>query len=322
VQADAYTSQGGAREIAIDSISRKRQIDSQGLQDSLRWSNQKLAQLEAGEKLVGTQIAQAQAFARAKQAVLDNRRGDLRRQEALLNGGYISRSAYETHAREVVEAQADVNAADQDAADQAVSALQREILILRESRLSGLAARGSAETSVRRLLAESAQDEQRAYLENERIMVAPEDGQVAGIVVRAGDRVIENHTAMRLLAPDGKLALSAYALARDVGLLRSDDPVAIRYDPYPYQKFGVHRGTMLSIAKIPLKASEIDMPLPQPGAYYYRIDIAPAAQCVRVRAECEPLKVGMSSRVRIRTERRSILEWILNPLYGTANAAP
>ena len=95
----------------------------------------------------------------------------------------------------------------------------------------------------------------------------------------------------------------------------------LRYEAYPYQKFGQHGGTITLIAKAPLKADEAGIasaaPVGRdPGQSLYRIIIKPDRAVVPVYGRDEPLQVGMQLEAHILAETRPLYQWVLDPLYS------
>jgi membrane fusion protein len=125
---------------------------------------------------------------------------------------------------------------------------------------------------------------------------------------------------------DGELQVQLFAPSRTVGFVAVGQPVLLRYDAFPYQKFGLHKGVISGISNSPF--ARTDLP-PQvvgsipgnaatPNEALYRIDVQLARQDVNIYGHREPLKVGMTVEADVIQDRRKIWEWMLEPVLAAA----
>ncbi len=68
------------------------------------------------------------------------------------------------------------------------------------------------------------------------------------------------------------------------------------------------------ISRSALRAEELPVPT-DPAETYYRITVGLAKQGVLAYGKLEPLQPGMEVRADILLDRRTLLEWLLDPLY-------
>jgi membrane fusion protein len=103
--------------------------------------------------------------------------------------------------------------------------------------------------------------------------------------------------------------------------------VSLRFDAYPYQKFGQFKGLVreISLNTIPigelLPSSNSSMtPLGKAvvnaSEPVYRIRVQLASQQLVAFNKTHSLKPGMQLTASLVLEHRSIAEWVLAPLYG------
>ena len=97
----------------------------------------------------------------------------------------------------------------------------------------------------------------------------------------------------------------------------------LRYQAFPYQKFGHHAGQVLQVSRTPLQATELaGLPLPEAmkGAAsaepLYRITVALDAQAVKAYGQPQPLAAGMQLEADVLLDRRRLIEWIFEPLLS------
>ena len=96
------------------------------------------------------------------------------------------------------------------------------------------------------------------------------------------------------------------------------DRVLLRYQAYPYQKFGHQIGKVERITRSALSGADLGIPLgkAQPGESYYRVTVELAKQSVTAYGQQEQLKPGMGLDADILGEKRRLIEWIFEPLYS------
>ncbi|MGF6331990.1 multidrug efflux pump subunit AcrA (membrane-fusion protein) [Pseudomonas sp. BS3782 TE3695] len=127
---------------------------------------------------------------------------------------------------------------------------------------------------------------------------------------------------MSIVPANSRLQAELYAPSKAIGFVRTGDPVMVRYQAYPYQKFGQHRGNVLSISKATMSAAELasmtgSVPgLGLSGEQIYRIRVDVEAQSVLAYGKPRPLQTGMLVEADILHETRRLYEWVLEPLYS------
>jgi len=199
---------------------------------------------------------------------------------------------------------------------------QREIEQLlarqREIPLQGQVRQGEIE----RDRAEIAQAQAEALARQRIELRAPQDGIVTGVVALAGQSVSPAAALASLLPADTRLQAHLFAPSSAVGLVHEQQPVLLRYQAFPYQKFGLQKGQVVEVSRAPLQAAELaGLPLPAAagtGEPLYRITVALERQAVDAHGAPQALVPGMQLDADILLERRRLIEWIFEPLLGVA----
>jgi len=96
--------------------------------------------------------------------------------------------------------------------------------------------------------------------------------------------------------------------------------VNLRFRAYPYQKFGVHRGSVVDVSTASSFAGELigvdaTSSIFNQGEPLYRVIVKLDAQSVTTYGMQNPLHAGMLVDADILQETRKLYEWILEPLY-------
>ena len=123
---------------------------------------------------------------------------------------------------------------------------------------------------------------------------------------------------LSLLPGDTGLEAQILVPSRAIGFIAPGDRVLLRYQAYPYQKFGHHEGEVAGISRSALNPSEFGALVgnAQAGEPMYRVTVSLARQAVTAYGKDESLKPGMLVDADILGERRSLIEWIFEPLYS------
>lgn len=147
---------------------------------------------------------------------------------------------------------------------------------------------------------------------------APVAGAVSAQLVKPGQAVQAGQALLSLLPGDAGLEAELLVPSRAIGFIEPGDRVLLRYQAYPYQKFGHHAGSVARISRSALNPGELGALVgnAQAGEPLYRVTVALAKQTVTAYGNDEPLKPGMLVDADILGERRRLIEWIFEPLYS------
>ena len=118
---------------------------------------------------------------------------------------------------------------------------------------------------------------------------------------------------MSLLPNGSQLQAQLLVPSAAVGFIEPGDLVLLRYQAYPYQKFGHHRGRVIRVSRSAMVPATGDGQSTEP---YYRVLVALDQQSITAYGKPEPLRPGMRVDADILGERRKLYEWVLEPLYS------
>jgi membrane fusion protein len=151
---------------------------------------------------------------------------------------------------------------------------------------------------------------------------APVSGVVATQLVKPGQAVQAGQPLMSLLPRDGKLEAELLVPSRAIGFIEPGDRVLLRYQAFPYQKFGHHQGRVARISRSALSPTEAS-PLvsSRAGEPFYRVTVSLPHQSATAYGKAEPLKPGMLLDADVLGEHRTLIEWVLEPIYSIQGTA-
>jgi membrane fusion protein len=241
----------------------------------------------------------------------------LTRLESLRNDNFVSSAQVQTKTEELLGLKAQLQSLDRQRGTQL-----REIATLeaqrRELPLRAQAARGELDRDLAAVAQAAAENEAR-----QRIVVrAPQDGVVTGVLADSGQSVTPGVALASLLPADARLQAVLFAPSSAVGFVRSNQSVQLRYQAFPYQKFGHQSGEVVQVSRSPLQASELAaLPLQSAVAAaepLYRITVALDRQTVAAYGQSQALSPGMQLEADVLLDRRRLIEWLFEPVLGIA----
>lgn len=146
-------------------------------------------------------------------------------------------------------------------------------------------------------------------------VTAPLGGMVATQMVKPGQAVQVGQPLLSLLPGDGRLEAELLVPSRSVGFIEPGDKVLLRYQAYPYQKFGHQQGLVVRVSRSAINTGDWSGNA-NGGEPLYRVTVALGNQVVMAFGRPELLKPGMLLDADVLGERRRLIEWILEPLYS------
>ncbi len=155
------------------------------------------------------------------------------------------------------------------------------------------------------------------------IISAPGDGRVESLSVTEG-QMVNPGDSLAQLTPTG---INAYYLVlwlpnSSMPYVAPGDRVNIRYEAFPYQKFGQFSGKISSISSVPASAQEMSTYGSAPRApgggvdqAYYKVMITPDTTAFLLSNRELHLTSGMKAQSTLFLEERPLYQWILSPYY-------
>ncbi|HEY0960803.1 MAG TPA: HlyD family efflux transporter periplasmic adaptor subunit [Pseudomonadales bacterium] len=162
--------------------------------------------------------------------------------------------------------------------------------------------------------AELQKQQLRMTAEQDTIVAAPTRGRVAMVLRQPGMSVVAQEPVMMLL-PDGALLQAELWLPSSAsGFVARGQGVNLRYEAFPYQKFGVQHARIDAIAESAVQVQQNAPPL-------FRALATLDAQHIVAFGSPRPLRPGMALSADIVVDRRSLFEWLLEPLFSISGRA-
>jgi membrane fusion protein len=269
-------------------------------------------ELEQRVRAMAAELAQLDAAIATQDARLASSRHTLARYEALARQQFIAEAQLAQQRELVLDQQARLQALERSR-----TALQRE----RAAVDAALAAHRPKIATERAALERqiSALDQELAEYEARRTVVitAPADGVVTTILAEHGQSVTAGAPLLSIIPAGAALQAQLLVPSRAAGFLAIGQPVALRYQAFPFQRFGSSRGVVKEISRTLIAPGDTPLPvaLNEPA---YRVTVALDQQTVRAYEKDFPLQAGMLLDADIALDRRRLVDWLFEPLLAVA----
>lgn len=146
-------------------------------------------------------------------------------------------------------------------------------------------------------------------------LVAPSGGQVTWLQAKPGASVTAGRTLGVMMPEGSQLLAELWVPSSAIAFVSVGTDVRLMYDAFPYQKFGVGHGRIVKIARSPTSPDELPADL-QAVESQYRLLAALDDQQMQAYGKALALTPGMRLKADLILEKRSLLDWLLEPLLA------
>lgn len=288
--------------LSVDQV-REWRAETDSREQALRTAQETSRNLEeshaAALRIKDAEIAQARRETSFRTEHLRLMRDLLQRAEQLATSGLISDMELTSHRLSVTESQKNL--------EQARKTLAQE-----------LDERGAMETerARQRIVERSAAEESRIRISSLRQPLtatssgllevrAPYDAVVLDVTQQNGRVVAPGDALGQLTAPTADLQARLQMPEAGLAKIERQQRVRLRFDAYPYQRYGVVDGTVDWISPAAVEHRQ--------GSDF--VVVATISESgIRARGTTLPLRPGMKGEARITVGRRALIEYVLEPL--------
>lgn len=144
---------------------------------------------------------------------------------------------------------------------------------------------------------------------------SPITGTVTALQAREGQWQATNTPLLAIVPKEAVFQVELFVPSRAIGFLMPGQTVRIRYDAFPYRRFGVYEGSVSIISKHVLLPSELPVPL-ELKEPVYRVTVVLHDQCIHAYGRDFPLQAGMALEADVILDQQTLFEWILDPLLS------
>lgn len=150
-------------------------------------------------------------------------------------------------------------------------------------------------------------------------VISHRDGVVTSQLIDVGMVATTNQPMMTIIPEQGELEAVLLVPTRAYGFVKPEQTTLIRYQAFPYQRFGIHPGRIVEVSRSVILPNETQLPVAI-NEPVYRVVVKLADQHVDAYGESVPLQAGMLLEADILVDTRSLFEWLFEPLYSIRGA--
>lgn len=250
-------------------------------------------------------------------ATLDARhsliKSQLERYRPLVAEGHISRMEYDQTRSQELSVRSERQALLREISNQQDLLSQRRIdlQLLHQDAANNL-------DQLQARLSELTQQVAQLHGQSAHVITATRAGIVNNLQAREGQFVSSSDPVPLVTLADGSSPLVAHLLVpvRAAGFIAPGQRLNIRYDAFPYQKFGLYHGEITRVAKTPLLPGELLNAPFTVQETVYRVEARLAEQGVLGYGQSVPLISGMTLTADVELAERRLWQWLLEPIYS------
>ncbi|MBI1326915.1 MAG: HlyD family type I secretion periplasmic adaptor subunit [Alphaproteobacteria bacterium] len=139
-------------------------------------------------------------------------------------------------------------------------------------------------------------------------LTAPVDGVINHISVKTIGGVVEPaKPLMEIIPSGGDLKVRAKVSPNEIAFLHNDQPVRVKVTAYDAQKYGSLQGRVARVGSSTVSDDR--------GNVYFEVDVVTDKNHLGTAEKPLPITPGMLAQVDIITDQRTILEYLLKPVY-------
>ncbi|AOI77223.1 HlyD family secretion protein [Burkholderia sp. NRF60-BP8] len=318
VSGEIATQLGATREMVARQLKFQRERLQTDLAGQTQLSDEARRGLRVQAAALNDQLAQIaqQKIQRTRQAELSRRQLD--KLQAMREEGYVSNSQVEQQEGVLLDAQTRL----QDLARQRLDVDQQLDRIRQQLRELPLNTR-NRQNDIERKLAELDQSIAENEARRAVILRAPQASVVAALLAKPGQLVGAGQTVVSLLPQGAQLEAQLMVPSRAIGFVRAGARVVLRYEAYPFQKFGQQFGRVTEVSRTALTPQEVANLTGRTNVpeQLYRVVVALDRQDILAYGKPEALRPGMALEADVLIDRRRLIEWVLEPLYALGRRA-
>lgn len=146
-------------------------------------------------------------------------------------------------------------------------------------------------------------------------LYAPVRGRVGDVLVHPGDSVAAGQPMLRIYPAKSPSEIVLWGTSDALAFVEPGTKVTLRYDAYPYEKYGARNGTVTRVSRVPTQPEDVERLTGQRvDAPVYRMFVSPAEQTISTPEGNQPLLPGATLTADLLTGRERIYEVLLEPL--------
>ncbi|RLP53722.1 MAG: HlyD family efflux transporter periplasmic adaptor subunit [Ketobacter sp.] len=146
---------------------------------------------------------------------------------------------------------------------------------------------------------------------------APVTGTTSAILIEPGQLATPDKPLLSILPVNSHMQAHLLVPSKAIGFITTGQPVSLRYEAFPFQRFGSQPGKITEMSRVMIAANETLLPirLQEPA---YRVVVEPAQQSLLAYRQTLPLQSGMLLEADILLDKQPLYRWVFDPLFSLA----
>ena len=259
---------------------------------------------------LATELEQAQAQMELQRSRVASAERTVKRQQELVAEHFLSEAALQQKQDELLDQRsllANLN--------RSITGLRRDLAAARIELASASLKRANNAALIGRQMSELQQQLTEADTRRSVVLTAAADGTVTTILAEVGQAANPGVPLLSILPAGAALEAQLLVPTRAAGFIKPGQTVALRYQAFPYQRFGHYQGEVLRVGRTVIQPNESSLPvtLNEP---VYRVTVRLPAQQVLAYGQAMNLQSGMAVDADIWVDRRRVIEWLFDPIVS------
>lgn len=299
-----------AQATAIARLRQRRESLKKELSQQQRVDQAEALELQEKLRSIETELIQLKMELATREQRVASAKETAAKFRKLLAGKFVAEVQAQEKWEALLDQQLQLQRAQRDA-----TALQREIsevkLELSTFEPKAMNRRSAMERDIGALDQELTEYESRRNI----VITAPNAGMVTTVLAERGQYSDPETPLLSIIPKDSHLEARLLMPTRAIGFVEPEQTVAIRYQAFPYQRFGSYSGNIKKIARTLTTPNEANLPvaLEEP---VYLATVVLDSQSAQVYQKAIPLQSGMLLEADIWLDHRRIIEWLFEPLLS------
>ncbi|NQZ23915.1 MAG: HlyD family efflux transporter periplasmic adaptor subunit [Colwellia sp.] len=147
------------------------------------------------------------------------------------------------------------------------------------------------------------------------VVSATHAGMVTSIQVVEGETLNSIRPLLTIFPEGAQLVAELLLPTRSAGFIEEGDIARLRFDAFPHQRFGFLASTIIRIDKTLITQNDVDFPVSM-NEPVYRLQAELNTQFIQGYGKKFNLKSGMLFNADIMLDKRTLIEWLLEPIYS------
>jgi membrane fusion protein len=200
------------------------------------------------------------------------------------------------------------------------SALQAEVAMAR-SEVTALDAKTANERALlERTVMALEQDRLQRRATSVTQIRAPIAGTVTALTAAIGQRVDPSVSLAALVPANSLMEAVLFVPSSAIGFIRPGRNVRLRYDAYPFEKFGQYTGRVSAVSEADVPTLDLGSTVaatqPNDKRTTFRIRVTLDQEYVEAYGNRIKVRPGQTLAADIELDRRRLIEWMFDPLYA------